>query len=245
MKKSILVVVPVLISAIAFGDDDSLPANRPNFTSNAEVLPLNMTIFEMGTTYRRSGTDLSFSGIEGLIRFGFSKDWEFDFVVPNYFSGAAPRGFGDSGVNFIHQLPGCRGWHMVAAFGASLPSGQSDLTGGAINPSAYVSMDHDLSGGLGFTDTLYASWQNTSGSLIAGYANAAMVSKDYGGGIGGFAELNTSFAPGEMTTNTVHFGLTFAHTKDQQADFHFGRNISAGSDTNWFVGFGYARKLSK
>ena len=245
MKKLSILIVPILVSSIALADDDLLPANRPNFSSNGEVVPLNMAILEIGATYQRRGSDLNFSGIEGFLRFGFAKDWEFNITLPNYVSGAAPRGWTDGGFGIVRQLPSCHGWNMVFAAGTTMPTGQVNLTAGAINPNAYFSMDHDMPADMQLTNTIYVNWTNNGGKFDPSYGNAFMLSKDYGKGLGGFAELFTQFAPGSHTTNTVHIGVTFAHTKDQQADVHLGRSISAGSDTNWFVGFGYSRKLSK
>ena len=245
MMKFTLLGVLGLVSAFAMADDDLLPVNRPNFSSNAEVLPYKMMILETGTTYQRNGTALNFSGIEGFFRVGFQKDWEFDFTLPNYISGAAPRGWTDGGFNFIRALPSCHGWNMVVSFGSSLPTGQANLTAGALNPVAYFSADHDLAPSLQLTDTFFVNWLNSGGTFTPAYSNALMVSKDCGGGVGVFAELYSQFASHTQTTQTANLGVTFAHTKDQQADVHFGRNMSAGSGTNWFIGFGYSRKLSK
>jgi hypothetical protein len=245
VKKLSILIAPILVSSFALADDDLLPANRPNFSSNGEVVPLNMAILETGATYQRRGSDLNFSGIEGFLRFGFTKDWEFNVTVPNFVSGASPRGWTDGGFGFVRQLPTCHGWNMVLSAGANVPVGQANLSAGAIDPNFFFSMDHDLSGNLQVTNTFFVNWTNVASKFDPSYGNALMLSKDYGGGLGGFAELYTQFAPGTLTSNTIHFGVTFAHTKDQQADVHFGRNISAGSDTNWFVGFGYSRKLSR
>ena len=245
MVKVFLFSCSVFLSAVALADDDLLPANRPNFSSNATVVPYNMSILETGMTYQRSDTALNFSGIEAALRFGFAKNWEFTVSLPNYVSGAAPRGWTDGSFFFIRQLPSCHGWDMLVAFGSTVPTGQSDLTELALNPHGYFSAAHDLSSGLSLTETFSVEWRHGGNMFFPSYTNGLTISKDNGGGIGTFAELFSQFAPGQSTTQTAHFGVTFAHTKDQQADFHFGRNMTAGSGTNWFVGLGYSKKLGK
>lgn len=232
-------------SSFALADDDLLPANRPNFSSNATVIPFNMCILETGVTYQRLGTSLNFSGLEAGLRFGFSKNWELAISLPNYISGSPARGWTDGNFYFIRQLPGCHGWDMLVAFGSTVPTGQSDLTETAFNPHAYFSMAHDLPSGLSLTETIAVEWRHGGSMFFPSYTNGLTLSKDYGAGLGAFAELFSQFAPGQSTSQTAHFGVTFAHTKDQQADIHFGRAISAGSGTNWFIGAGYSQKIGK
>ena len=112
-----------LASSFAVADDDLLPANRPNFSSNATVVPYNMCILETGVTYQRQDSSLNFSGLEAAVRLGFAKNWELALSLPNYVSGAAPRGWTDGRFDFIRQLPGCHGWDMLVAFGSSVPTG--------------------------------------------------------------------------------------------------------------------------
>ena len=245
MNKISIIGALGLLSSFALADDDLLPANRPNFSSNATVIPFNMCILETGVTYQRQDSSLNFSGLEAAVRFGFAKNWELALSLPNYVSGAAPRGWTDGRFDFIRQLPGCHGWDMLVAFGSSVPIGQSDLTQLAFNPHGYFSMAHDLSSGMSVTETFSVEWRNGGGTFFPSYTNGLTLSKDCGHDVGAFAELFSQFAAGQSTSQTVHFGVTFAHTKDQQADVHFGRNINAGSGTNWFIGAGYSRKLSK
>ena len=246
MKNITLVLVGLSLFSVAFADDDGpLPATRPTVSTNAEVVPFHMSILETGATYRRQGTSLNLSGIEGELRVGFAQDWEFDVFIPNYTSGSAPRGWNDGGFQLVRQLPGFGGWHVVLSAGASVPSGQSSLTAGAINPTAFLSADHGLTKDLSLTETFYVVWQHVGGSYFPSYANALSITKDLGNNLGAFVELNTTMAPGTTTGEGLNIGYTFAHNASQQVDFHFGRNFVAGSDTYWFVGFGYSQKLSK
>jgi hypothetical protein len=235
----------VLVSSLAIADDDLLPATRPTFSTNPAVAPYQMMIIETGTTYQRRGTDLNLSGIEGELRLGFAHNWELDVFIPGYISGAAPRGWTDGGFQFVRQLRGSAGWTMVVGGGASVPSGQANLTAGAINPTAFLSIGHDLPSGYSFTDSFYVAWQHVDSVFLPAYTNSATISKDLGKNLQAFAELNTTLAPHTPTGESMHFGYVFAHNKDQQVDFHFGRNFVAGSGTNWFLGLGYSRKLSK
>lgn len=234
-----------IVSAVAFADDDLLPATRPTFSTNPAVVPFQMMILETGSTYQRQGTGLYLSGIEGELRLGFAHDWEFDIFVPGYISGANPRGWTDGGFQFVRQLSGFGGWTMVIGGGATVPSGQANLTAGAINPTAFFSVGHDLPSGYSFTDSLYATWQHAGGVFLPNYSNSATISRDIGKNLQAFVELNTTMAPQTPTGEAVNIGYIFAHNKNQQADFHFGRSFIAGSGTNWFVGLGYSRKLSK
>ncbi len=243
MKKSTLLALTTLMATTAIADD-LLPANRPNFSSNGEVVPLHMSILETGTTYQRQGNDLNLSGIEGELRVGFAKDWEFDFFLPNYVSGASPRGWGDSGFQVVRQLK-TGPWNVVLGAGATLPSGQPALSSGAINPTTYLSADHDLGKDYSLTETLYVTWQHQGSALAPNYANAFMVSKDLGKNLGALVELYSTSAPGTQTGQTLNFGYTFAHNAEQQVDFHFGRSIAGTNSANWFIGAGYSQKLSR
>lgn len=243
MLKSILTISIGLVAAYVHADD-LLPANRPNFSSNGEVVPLHMSILETGTTYQRQGNTLNFSGIEGELRTGFSKGWEFDFFLPNYVSGASPRGWGDSGFQVVRQLrTGI--WNVVLGAGATLPSGQSALSAGAINPTTYFSADHDLGGTYSLTETFYVNWQHQDASYIPSYSNALMIAKDLGKNLGVFVELYSTAAPGAQTGQILNFGYTFAHNAQQQVDFHFGRSIAGSPSNNWFIGAGYSKKLNR
>lgn len=241
--KSLLLLCLFAPTVVHADDDNLLPANRPNFSSNAEVLPFQMVVLETGTTYQKMGSDKTFSGIEGELRIGFAKNWELDFFLPNYISGSSPRGWSDSGIQAVRQLPSCHGWNMVFAFGTSIPSGQLDQTAGAFNPNAYVSVDHDLGHDLQLTNTFYVTWEHFASVFDPTYANALMVSRDLGKGLGCFAEIYSKFAPGISPTQTFNFGYTFAHNANQQVDFHFGRSFEGAPSENWFVGAGYSVKL--
>ncbi len=245
MKPIIVLLLSASFVSLAMADDDLLPANRPNFSSNATVIPYNMCIIETGVTYQRLDSALNLSGPEAALRFGFAKNWELVISLPDYITGAAPRGWTDGGFNFIRQLPGCHGWDMLVAFGSSVPTGQSDLTELAFNPHGYFSMAHGLPSGLSVTETFSVEWRHGGSKFFPSYTNGLTLSKDCGQGLGAFAEIFSQFAPGQSSSQTAHFGVTFAHTKDHQADIHFGRNINAGSGTNWFIGAGYSQKIGR
>ena len=245
MFKLLIFGVLGLASALAFADDDLLPATRPTVSTNSAVVPYQMMLLETGTTYQRQGSALNLSGIEGELRLGFAHDWEFDVFIPGYVSGAAPRGWTDGGFQFVRQLKGGGGWTVVIGGGATVPSGQANLTAGAIDPTAFFSIGHDLPSGYSFTDSFYVNWQHASNVFLPAYTNSATISKDLGKNLQAFAELNTTMAPHTPTGQSMHFGYVFAHSKSQQVDFHFGRSFIAGSDTNWFFGFGYSQKLGK
>ncbi len=245
--KSSTILVALALTSFGWADDDDnlLPVNRPNFSSNAEVVPPKMVIFEMGSTYQKVGGSQTLSGIEGQLRMGLCKGWQVDFFLPGYTSVAAPRGWTDSGVQILHQLPSAGGFNFLVAAGTTIPSGQVDLTGGAFNPNFYFSLDHDLGKDLSFTNTFYVNWQHSGSVFLPNYANAAMVSKDLGHGNSAFLELYSTFAPATTSAEILNMGYIFAHNENQQVDFHFGRSFVGGPSDNWFFGAGYSVKLSK
>lgn len=243
MKKIASLLIVVASATFALADDDLLPANRPNFSTNGTVLPFQQIILENGFSLNLNGGDRTISGTESEFRIGFAKGWEFDFFTPNFIhrlTGSPDQGFGDSAFQFVRGFTLPQGWLVTAAVGATLPSGHPDLSAGSINPTSFLSFEHPIGKKWDFTNSLYDTFQNGSGTFTSQFSNASMMSVDLGKNVGAFAELYTIFGQGIQPTFIPHFGVTFAHSATQMVDFHIGEDTSAGQ---WFFGFGYSKKL--
>jgi hypothetical protein len=232
------------------GLEDSIQADRPDFTEGTGLIPPGHVQVEGGTTLARvEDVDATTLG-ELLVRFGIGERSEGRVILGSYsridndFSDVS--GFEDPAlelkIRFTEDAgelaPGQPAVALV--LGTSVPVGDKELTGDEWVPAAVVAFDWDL-GRFGVGANVGGSYETGDGDRFT-QAFASLT-----GGFSVTDRLGTyvewyGFSKEEMdgpSTNHVNGGISFLINDDLIVDARIGTGLN-DADPDWYAGVGGA-----
>jgi hypothetical protein len=237
----------MLTTAHAQDKAEPLVTDRPDFTESAVAVPVGVLQIELGSTYEQGSGVKIFSGPELLLRYGFTKRWEWRLGLPDYAhqSGGGSRisGTGDTYIGFKYQAgPTRAGWDISIIPAMNIPTGDSGFGSGHWDPEVLFCLSQDLHDNKSWammaalsapmdTGSRNFTWHQT---LVFGYTLNERLSL--------FLEYAGTFPRRGNAQHLLHSGFAYALDSRSQLDFHFGFGLSNASP-DYFIGFGYAIKL--
>lgn len=236
----------------ALGQDAPLITDRPDFTESAETIAPGRFQLEAGLTFTDAGRVEDLSLGEVLGRLGLTGRLELRLGAGSYLDvdgpgGTDASGWEDSSLGVKARLAaGDGGMRPDAALivATTLPTGARELGGGAgLQPEAVLALAWEPAPGLGLGANLgYAHPRDAGERFHQGFGSVAL-GWSAGERLGLFAEVYgfSEEEDGGEATSYANGGATWLLGPDLQLDARLGTGVS-GTDTDWFVGVGFARR---
>lgn len=256
MKRGLFVAVLALCQALPAlaqegwsGLEDTISADRPDFTEGTGLIPPGHVQVEGGVTLGRvEDVDITTLG-ELLVRFGIGERSEARIGLGSYTriedDFASISGFEDPTLEIKYRFTDDAGElapgqpAVALILGTSVPVGDKELTNDDWVPAAVFAFDWDL-GRFGVGANLGGSYEagddrfvQAFGSLTAGY--------DWTDRLGTYLEWY-GFSEEEKDGPSTHYvdgGITFLINNDLIVDARIGTGLN-DADPDWYAGVGGA-----
>lgn len=256
MKRGLFVAVLALCQALPAlaqegwsGLEDTISADRPDFTEGTGLIPPGHVQVEGGVTLARVEDADSTTLGELLVRFGIGERSEARIGLGSYTrvedDFASVSGFEDPALEIKYRFTDDAGElapgqpAVALVLGTSVPVGDKDLTDDEWVPAAVFAFDWDL-GRFGVGANLGGSYEagddrfvQAFGSLTAGY--------DWTDRLGTYIEWY-GFSEEEKDGPSTHYvdgGITFLINNDLIVDARIGTGLN-DADPDWYAGVGGA-----
>ncbi len=176
--------------------------NRPTFSTTAESVQSGVFEIEYGMEAAEGHEN-----INGLLKFGLTKNLELRFGNNPIERDAGVAGRGDSGAGFKYKIIEEKGWHptLSVLYTATIPTATANVGAGAVGHSAGILLSQDF-GKHHFDFNETAQWLGRPGAsgfdrdYFTALAYSHPITEKWGvtGEIAGFSRANTT-TPATMT----------------------------------------------
>jgi hypothetical protein len=262
VKKTALLLLVMLWSGSARGEDLELVTDRPDQTESSAVVPPGLVQIEMGWTREVEDGDLHArsDAMPALLgRIGVARRLELRLGHDGYTweSGFEPEaeGLGDAGIGVKVKLwDEGPGWRPDAALiaGTTLPTGEDGFSSERADPAFRFALSHTVSERVSVGYNLGAAWASApdeAGTIRteSSFEYTATVgfglTERFGSFIEVFGEAPLSSGAPDAGAS-LDGGLTFLALPNAQLDAAAGVGLSDGA-SDWFYGLGASVRIPR
>lgn len=242
----LLVAVGVAVAAAANAQSTAveLITDRPDFTESAVTVPIGTFQFEAGATWSDDGVR-TLAGPELLVRWGLRDRLEIRLAAPDWvdFTGGNLRsGLGDAEVSVKARLRRWGPWDLAVLPALTLPTGDTGLTTGAVDPSVALVGARDLGEEWSIAAQLTGAWPTLGRERSSEWTASLSTSTAIGARTSTFLEA-AAVLPGIGGTSLVlHHGYTFRVGAAWQVDAHVAAGLEHDAP-DLLIGVGLATRL--
>jgi hypothetical protein len=240
MRPAFALLLVLLASRHATGDDSPIATDRPAVTDSSVVVPSGSLQFEDGFMDTVSDGQRTLDGPETLLRLGIASKTELRLNVPDYFGPAgAGSGFGDLGVGVKQQLGPSAGFDVSLVLALSLPTGARGISSGGYDPSVQLPWSRSLSSNWTAAGMLSVYWPTQDGRRNVTGQTTFLFDRQMTKTSDAFVEYAGDFVERGGPMHLLHFGTAYRPTPRQQLDLHVGVGLSPAAVSH-FIGVGYS-----
>lgn len=237
----------LLSTIVGASEEVELITDRPDFTESPCVVPTGSIQLESGVTWQEHDDLEQISGLEALVRWGFSRNLELRFGLPDYtevLHGAEPGGWEDASIGLKWEIGKASRWDFALIAEASVPTGSDLRTSDAVDPGLILITGTDLSDDWSLGAQLEAGNSTIDDGRIDVFGGTLVLGLGVNKQVGTFFEVKAEKEKGTDTAVVFHHGWVYLLTPSLQFDFHLGAGLS-DTAPDWLVGLGLSMRFDQ